>query len=210
VVGGIDGDAVEPGIEGTVATEVLHGAVGLDESFLGYVLGLVGIAHEAAHQAQEAVLVTQHEQVEGAVVALQYPFHQLFVSRVVVRACQPGGSVVVLPDRTESAGSVPEPGQQQRPHSSRHCISSRIAPIHYRPHPPMSSSHSPDQRVQRADVLVIGGGAAGLSLALRLADHAHVVVLSKSSLRQGSTYYAQGGIAAVLDAADKIGRASWR
>src|SRR5690606_11977833 len=102
------------------------------------------------------------------------------------------------------AGSVPEPGQQQRPHSSGDCISSRIAPIHYRPQPPMSSNHSPDQRVQRADVLVIGGGAAGLSLALRLADHARVVVLSKSSLRQGSTYYAQGGIAAVLDAADSL------
>src|SRR5690606_8899919 len=41
-------------------------------------------------------------------------------------------------------------------------------------------------------------------LALRLADHARVVVLSKSSLRQGSTYYAQGGIAAVLDAADSL------
>lgn len=52
------------------------------------------------------------------------------------------------------------------------------------------------------DVLVIGGGAAGLTLALRLAEHAKVTVLSKSSLKQGSTYYAQGGIAAVLDSED--------
>ncbi len=49
------------------------------------------------------------------------------------------------------------------------------------------------------DVLVIGSGAAGLSLALRLADSAAVAVLSKGALREGSTLWAQGGIAAVLD-----------
>ncbi len=52
------------------------------------------------------------------------------------------------------------------------------------------------------DVLVIGGGAAGLSLALKMADFTKVTILSKSSLREGSTYYAQGGIAAVLDTQD--------
>jgi L-aspartate oxidase len=52
------------------------------------------------------------------------------------------------------------------------------------------------------DVLIIGGGAAGLSLALKIADQAKVTILSKSSLDQGSTYYAQGGIAAVLDTHD--------
>jgi len=53
-----------------------------------------------------------------------------------------------------------------------------------------------------SDVLIIGGGAAGLSLALKVADQARVTILSKSSLDQGSTYYAQGGIAAVLDEHD--------
>lgn len=52
------------------------------------------------------------------------------------------------------------------------------------------------------DVLIIGGGAAGLTLALRMASHARVTILSKSSLKLGSTYYAQGGIAAVLDTED--------
>ncbi len=52
------------------------------------------------------------------------------------------------------------------------------------------------------DVLVIGSGAAGLSLALQLAEQARVAVLSKGDLTAGSTYMAQGGIAAVCDPAD--------
>jgi L-aspartate oxidase len=59
-------------------------------------------------------------------------------------------------------------------------------------------------RIRTTDVLIIGGGAAGLSLALRIADSAHVTILSKSSLKLGSTYYAQGGIAAVLDSQDSV------
>ncbi|MBI5613180.1 MAG: L-aspartate oxidase [Gammaproteobacteria bacterium] len=54
------------------------------------------------------------------------------------------------------------------------------------------------------DVLVIGSGAAGLSLALRLADRARVAVLAKAELSQGASLYAQGGVAAVLDAADSF------
>ncbi|QEW05535.1 L-aspartate oxidase [Nitrincola iocasae] len=52
------------------------------------------------------------------------------------------------------------------------------------------------------DVLVIGSGAAGLTLALQLADSARIAVLSKSTLQAGSTWLAQGGIAAVLDPED--------
>lgn len=54
------------------------------------------------------------------------------------------------------------------------------------------------------DILIIGSGAAGLTLALRTADFARVTVLSKGDLKEGATYYAQGGIAAVLDADDSI------
>ncbi|WDB53911.1 L-aspartate oxidase [Escherichia albertii] len=54
------------------------------------------------------------------------------------------------------------------------------------------------------DVLIIGSGAAGLSLALRLADKHHVIVLSKGLVTEGSTFYAQGGIAAVFDETDSI------
>jgi len=54
------------------------------------------------------------------------------------------------------------------------------------------------------DVLVIGSGAAGLTLALQLADNARVTVLSKAGLEEGCTLYAQGGVAAVLDKQDSI------
>ena len=55
------------------------------------------------------------------------------------------------------------------------------------------------------DVLIIGSGGAGLSLALKLADHSiNVAVLSKFALTSSSTYYAQGGISAVFDAEDSI------
>ncbi|WP_312269089.1 L-aspartate oxidase [Pseudescherichia sp.] len=54
------------------------------------------------------------------------------------------------------------------------------------------------------DVLVIGSGAAGLSLALRLARNHSVIVLSKGPISEGSTLYAQGGIAAVFDQTDSI------
>ncbi|EHJ6065308.1 L-aspartate oxidase [Escherichia coli] len=54
------------------------------------------------------------------------------------------------------------------------------------------------------DVLIIGSGAAGLSLALRLADQHQVIVLSKGPVTEGSTFYAQGGITAVFDETDSI------
>ena len=52
------------------------------------------------------------------------------------------------------------------------------------------------------DVLIIGSGAAGLSLALHLSSSLKVAVICKGELNQGATYYAQGGIAAVLDEDD--------
>ena len=52
------------------------------------------------------------------------------------------------------------------------------------------------------DVIIIGSGAAGLTAAIALADHCKVLVLAKGELTGGSTAWAQGGIAAVLDAGD--------
>ena len=52
------------------------------------------------------------------------------------------------------------------------------------------------------DVLIIGGGAAGLAAALQLADAARVTVLSKGDITTGSSHWAQGGVAAVMDPED--------
>jgi len=54
------------------------------------------------------------------------------------------------------------------------------------------------------DVLVIGSGAAGLTLALKLCERLKVAVLCKDQVSGGSTYYAQGGVAAVLDSTDTV------
>ncbi|MGH8529083.1 MAG: L-aspartate oxidase [Nevskiales bacterium] len=55
------------------------------------------------------------------------------------------------------------------------------------------------------NVLILGSGAAGLSLALRLAEAGVAsTVLSKGRLSDGSTLWAQGGISAVLDGQDSF------
>ncbi|MBB4099658.1 L-aspartate oxidase [Sphingomonas kyeonggiensis] len=53
-----------------------------------------------------------------------------------------------------------------------------------------------------SDVLVIGSGAAGLTAALNLAQRFKVTVLAKGGFAEGSTAWAQGGIAAVLEPGD--------
>jgi len=63
------------------------------------------------------------------------------------------------------------------------------------------STRSPSPGHQH-DVLIIGGGAAGLSLALRLAPHCTVAILSKGSVYAGSSYNAQGGISSVISPDD--------
>jgi len=52
------------------------------------------------------------------------------------------------------------------------------------------------------DVIVVGSGAAGLTAALALAQTLRVLIVAKGDLDGGSTAWAQGGIAAVLDAGD--------
>ena len=54
------------------------------------------------------------------------------------------------------------------------------------------------------DVLIIGSGAAGLGLALRLPEQVRCTVVAKRELVEGNTLYAQGGISAVLDSADSL------
>ncbi|MFP6805770.1 MAG: L-aspartate oxidase [Pseudomonadales bacterium] len=54
------------------------------------------------------------------------------------------------------------------------------------------------------DVLIIGSGAAGMTLALQLGKEFNIAMLCKDEPNEGSTYYAQGGVAAVLDEYDSV------
>jgi len=52
------------------------------------------------------------------------------------------------------------------------------------------------------EILIIGSGAAGLTAAITLAEKYKVLVLAKGAISGGSTAWAQGGIAAVLEPGD--------
>lgn len=55
-----------------------------------------------------------------------------------------------------------------------------------------------------ADVLIVGGGLAGLRAANEVPDHLSVLVVTKDSLQQSNSNYAQGGIAGVLAPDDRF------
>jgi len=67
-----------------------------------------------------------------------------------------------------------------------------------------AENNPPENSVQKFDVLIIGSGLAGQSAALRLASHCQVALVSKRSLEDSASGWAQGGIAAVLDSRDSI------
>ena len=60
--------------------------------------------------------------------------------------------------------------------------------------------------IHTVDVLIIGSGAAGMTTALQLSKNGNpnIALLCKDVVSEGSTYYAQGGVAAVLDEYDSI------
>ena len=60
------------------------------------------------------------------------------------------------------------------------------------------------KQIFQFDVLIIGSGVAGLACALKLDKNLSVALISKGSLVDGSSWLAQGGIAAVLDEEDSI------
>ena len=64
---------------------------------------------------------------------------------------------------------------------------------------------------ETTDVVVVGSGIAGLTCALHLREAGlHVTVVTKVNIDDGSTRWAQGGIAAVLDPLDTPGGARRR
>jgi L-aspartate oxidase len=63
-------------------------------------------------------------------------------------------------------------------------------------------SHGPVSWEEHTDIIVVGSGVAGLSVAVVAAQVGRVTMLTKARLDAGSTSWAQGGIAAVIDLAD--------
>jgi L-aspartate oxidase len=59
--------------------------------------------------------------------------------------------------------------------------------------------------IENCEILIIGGGIAGLTATIAAAEMGRdVVLVTKDTLEESNSYYAQGGIAAVLDASDSI------
>ena len=54
------------------------------------------------------------------------------------------------------------------------------------------------------DVLIVGGGIAGLRAALGIPDEFRALVVTKDEVRESNSHYAQGGIAGVLDPNDSF------
>src|SRR4249920_477288 len=56
-----------------------------------------------------------------------------------------------------------------------------------------------------ADVLIIGGGIAGLRAAMSIDPRLSLLVITKDAMEESNSSYAQGGIASVLDPEDNFG-----
>ena len=73
---------------------------------------------------------------------------------------------------------------------------------------PSSSQYSAERPspslVETYDFLVLGSGIAGLTYALKVAEHGRVAVVTKGAAAEGATRYAQGGVCAVLDKNDSV------
>jgi L-aspartate oxidase len=58
--------------------------------------------------------------------------------------------------------------------------------------------------MRKVDFLVIGSGIAGLSFALKAAQHGKVLIITKSNEDESNTKYAQGGVAVVVNEDDSF------
>lgn len=61
---------------------------------------------------------------------------------------------------------------------------------------------SPSQQKPKTDLLILGSGIAGLTLALKAADFCNVLLVTKNKAVESNTVYAQGGIASVMSKSD--------
>ncbi len=73
--------------------------------------------------------------------------------------------------------------------------------------PTINSQTNPIEQLRRdCDLLIVGTGLAGLVAALASAPHLRVLIITKATIDESNTYYAQGGIAAALGTDDSPDR----
>ena len=81
--GGIEGDAIQPGIEGAVLAKGTEFEQRLDKSVLHDVLGFLPLSDHVHDAGEEPILIAAHELTEGGGIALQSLFDQLSFVRHV-------------------------------------------------------------------------------------------------------------------------------
>ncbi len=75
---------------------------------------------------------------------------------------------------------------------------------HHANHVTKMTSITETARIMNFDVVIVGSGLAGQSVALHLANTCRVALVAKRPMPEGASDWAQGGIAAVLDSADSV------
>ena len=89
ILGGVDADPVEPGVERAVAPESRQGAVGLDEGLLRHVLDLRRVPDEARQQPRELALVFADQQLECMLFAALRALDQLLIDFAIAHQTLP-------------------------------------------------------------------------------------------------------------------------
>src|SRR5262249_51167019 len=117
ILGRVDRDAIEPGVEGAVATERGSGPVSLEKRLLRNVHRFGGVSDVSHDQLENLVLVLDHQQIERRSVALLHASNQREVRRSASLACTVGLLCQTLFGRPHAAPKSSRPGTRYAAYS---------------------------------------------------------------------------------------------